>query len=895
MITVNRRLARVLRERHCAARAGSRLRVWETPDVVPWMAWLERLWQELCERRETDVPALLGAEQELALWEQVVAEHARGEHEAGLLQRGAAARAAREAWALLAGWRLSAERDLGGGGEETRVFAAWARDYRERCREAGWTDHASLAGLVARDVRAAMPARLEEIVLVGFDDPTPQQRALFAALAAAGVTVRSAPPPALAARARRTSFASEDEEVHAAARWARARVEQGDTGPVGVVVPDLDGRRERVERIFLDVLHPGHARPGAAETARAFNISLGRPLTRVALASDALLALGTLRARLPLGELGRLLLSPYLDLGELGSRARLDAELRRIGEPEWRLASLPAWIRRIAEAAARGAPRRADPATASRLVDVVARVLARVESLPARQPVAQWAGTFAALLDDLGWPGPRALSSHEFQSVEAVHDLLAELAALGPVLPDLALGQALSQLERLAGRTVFQAQSPPAPVQVLGMLEASGIEYSALWLSGLHDVAWPEPPRPNPFLPAALQRAHGMPRASPEVALRRASTWTKRMLASAPEVIASHARRLGEEPLGPSALVAHLPELESAVVPVPAAPGEAHAIHAEAPPLERIDDERAPALAPHAPVRGGAAVLGDQSACPFRAFALHRLGAGDVAAPASAVDARVRGTVAHRLLELLWRRIETHAGLVALSADERARVIAESVREALESEAWRRPVTLRGRMLALERARLEAMAEAWLAIEAARAPFRVTAERGGEARIGGLTLGLRPDRVDRTAGGDLVVIDYKTGQCGPSQWLGARPEEPQLPFYAVALESGGTDRVAGIAFAVLRSGELRFAGVGAEEDLLPGVDELSASRGAIRAEASDWAALMELWRTRLEALGVAFAAGDARVDPREPGITCRYCGLQPLCRVHEKALGAGDE
>jgi len=39
------------------------------------------------------------------------------------------------------------------------------------------------------------------------------------------------------------------------------------------------------------------------------------------------------------------------------------------------------------------------------------------------------------------------------------------------------------------------------------------------------------------------------------------------------------------------------------------------------------------------------------------------------------------------------------------------------------------------------------------------------------------------------------------------------------------------------------------------------------------------------------------ATGDARVDPKDLLNTCRYCDLQPLCRVYERvnALGEAEE
>ena len=39
---------------------------------------------------------------------------------------------------------------------------------------------------------------------------------------------------------------------------------------------------------------------------------------------------------------------------------------------------------------------------------------------------------------------------------------------------------------------------------------------------------------------------------------------------------------------------------------------------------------------------------------------------------------------------------------------------------------------------------------------------------------------------------------------------------------------------------------------------------------------------------RLARLARDYLDGDARVDPKDAGATCRYCGLQPLCRIHDR-------
>ncbi|GIR83018.1 MAG: hypothetical protein CM15mP84_07660 [Cellvibrionales bacterium] len=74
----------------------------------------------------------------------------------------------------------------------------------------------------------------------------------------------------------------------------------------------------------------------------------------------------------------------------------------------------------------------------------------------------------------------------------------------------------------------------------------------------------------------------------------------------------------------------------------------------------------------------------------------------------------------------------------------------------------------------------------WLAHERNRtSPFRVVEmEKTKRCKVADLSLTLRPDRIDEFRGWRRSVIDYKTRAPSKTNWLGDRPQEPQLPLTA---------------------------------------------------------------------------------------------------------------
>jgi RecB family exonuclease len=267
-------------------------------------------------------------------------------------------------------------------------------------------------------------------------------------------------------------------------------------------------------------------------------------------------------------------------------------------------------------------------------------------------------------------------------------------------------------------------------------------------------------------------------------------------------------------------------------------------------------------------VRGGTRVLADQAACPFRAFARHRLAAEPLEAPPYGPDASDRGKLLHALMREIWTQLKDSA---ALQHQNLVPVIQRAA-EAAVKEAG-----IEGRFAELERVRLAKLADEWLALEKSRKGFEVIAlEEKRTLRIANLEFSSRIDRMDRLLEGEggHVLIDYKTGhRVTPKDWEPPRPDDPQLPLYAVAAE----EALSAVAFAKLRPGAMRFAGFSKSKEILPQV-----------RPAKNWPALLALWKDEAQSLGGAFAAGAAAVDPKRDLKTCERCDLQTLCRVYEK-------
>ncbi|HLF66394.1 MAG TPA: PD-(D/E)XK nuclease family protein, partial [Gammaproteobacteria bacterium] len=496
-------------------------------------------------------------------------------------------------------------------------------------------------------------------------------------------------------------------------------------------------------------------------------------------------------------------------------------------------------------------------------------LIKHIDSVQQHLTPSDWVEQIKARLNEWGWPGERVLTSLEYQVVKRFYELLTEFAGLDDIKGPIAYPVACQLLWQQAKSILFQGESEDKPIQILGHLEAVGIHFHALWVTGLHHENWPMPCDPHPFLPARLQRSHDMPHATPEREYAFAENLTLSFTSQAKQVVLSFPEQIEDKKLIASAL---LTPYQNQVLP----PYEvALAVHLPDE-LEYWSDVSVPFVAKNERLRGGIALLQAQANCPFQAFARYRLYAQELTVPESGFNALHRGQVLHAALDYFWQAVCSQKQLLSLTAQEYTQQVDAAVTKAL---AVLQDLSFTRTQLNIEKCRVSALVDEFITHERTRADFTVIArEQAITLELSSLKLNARIDRIDQLANNQKLLIDYKTGRVDEPQWL-EDLSHVQLPLYALSIPD-----VQGVAFAQVKANAMKWIGISADKDAMPqlkAVDELTNTM--------QWSELLHHWQGSLTALADEFYRGAAEVLPLAGDHTCRHCHLELLCRIRSRS------
>jgi ATP-dependent helicase/nuclease subunit B len=889
IITVNRRLSSHLKRQFEQQQFAQR-KAWSSPEILPLSQWLEKLWAN----HYPDGVLLDNLGCALA-WQKIVGEDSLNYP---LLDMKRAAKQAEEAWRLLQEWLVPLDSMSHTDSEDVAAFLRWAQRYQQHCAANAWSDTARLGAELQLTLATSSypyPARL---FLLGFDSFPPAIKKFIDTLASR-CEVIIPDYTGTTKNTQRIMLNDRESEIRVMAQWAKKQWQNNPQYSIACIVPDLLATFLTIERIFTEEF--------GDDLMTTVNIAGGKSLLSYQVIEIALSLLQLVNNQtLTQPQLTALLLSPYLVGGtsEWQQRAIIDQRLRQYHVDSFTLTTLLGH-----ENLLQTSPR-------------LKKLLINAEPLCSKEQIArypsQWANYFAQVLSHFGWPGERSLNSTEFQVVNHFQQELGHYAGLDWLLSKQSFQEAWHTFRQILSDTLFQTESNQnAPIQVLGLLEASGLYFDQMWLSSMNDDTWPPSPSPNPFIPTSLQRELSMPRSCGAHELEFAQHIMQRLAHSTPSLIASYSQQKQDEntelALSPLIQKFKATTLEALDLVAPAVPNAQ-------PQTFEWQDNLAPPVQSDENIRGGATILKRQAQCPFWSFAEIRLRARPFDEVELGLSATERGNLMHAVLAEVWRRLGNSEVLHQHNEVELLTLVKKSVQDVLDDEL--NPMTKNTRKTTLSNAsvepgnddknkvtdsahttdqmyvddninlpnintqirlleeqRLQQLVLQWLAVEKKRSPFVVSGiEQPCDLTLGQLTLHLQVDRIDTLNDGSHIIIDYKTGMPSSTSWFGERPDEPQLPLYALA----DTQHVRGLAFAQIRAQSLKFNGITAEAGVLPGV----------KPSATPWPTLIEEWQSTLSALSEDFYQGRAAVSPKSYPTTCAYCHLSSVCRIYEQDSGS---
>lgn len=840
ILTASDRLARSLREDlNLAERAAGR-DVWETPQVRSLRQWIAEIWADSWPGEQ-----LLNSTQMQALWLAVVERDRRG-----VLSASACAREAREAERLAQEYAIAVD-DAPAYSDEQRAWQSWRRRVAANMREHRWLSVEHLPAIVAQGLRNGTITPPLAVELFACELTTPAEHAVLDALSGVTQVIAHAGATTTPNSLRAWRCADDAAQLRLVAATIRQRLaahaDHASVPPrIVVAMPDADAKRALLEDALIEFVAPALRTPIAGgNPARApWRWDAARKLSDSPWAAglSALIAIDAIDN--PPERAAQLLLGTWFAHVEShAAAAAIDRKLRESG-------ALRISLSKIAELA---------PVLLQARLGALAQI---VSDAPRRALPSAWSAHFSARCEAAGWPSVDAPTSSVFQTVQELRRALTMLAALDAQTGAIDIGRARMWLNELFKRRFEPRADHAQPVQLLDAEDAIGMSCDLLIVIDADTGAFPGAAQATPFLPIELQRAAGVPQASPLSWLAHRRRQLAALLSNARETIVIAPRH---DARGGELLASPLFDVNWEEAPALSIASRAETLATTGPHARLPASDPVPPVQASEQITGSTRLFEQYAQAPFFAFCTVRLGIEPLPAIGLGLPAAVQGKLVHEALADFWRGVDTRSNLQTLGEDGRTARIREVLEPLLRKYL---PVGDFGRMLvSLEAARLSDVLTAWLRLEAARTDDFLVLEHEHKFKsvLAGLPMSLRIDRIDRAvdeAADRLTLIDYKTGgYIDANGWREEHLNAPQLPLYAVLLDPQYGGEIADIAFGHVADGApelLRWRAWSTQ----PRMRNAPASGG-------NFASQIQAWRAALEAMARGFLEGRADIDPAQ--------------------------
>ena len=837
-----------------------------SPNVMSFKQWRDSLWRALS--FEQALPRLIG-NLELKFW---LKEEISKDSNWQLTNELGVAEKLLDTYKNLCNWDLSLEDIDQPDTPEQAYFVLWMRKLEAFLADNNFVTDFQLIQLIIESAERLKNELPSKIVLVGFNELTPTEQKLLAYMESLGVTKSIFYPTRKNQTTHRIICQDESQEIEFAVAQAKQWIEDEPQVSIGVVVHQLSAKVENVHRFFSDYFQPEESLPWQPLQKCRYNVSAGLPINDVAEIVAALKILQLKGSGISPEELRFLKNSPFIDWQENNGRVKQLLHQLEIN-------SLAKYSIHYMLSSLQGSEFYTE-------LELLEQRLNRLLNQSfAAKPLKVWADIWRKELENWGWCTKEEKSQNfavlEFNKILNTIDKFAISAR------KFNQTQALEFLTQVLRQSSFQLPSDRTDIHVLGVLEAIGLEFDRLILVGFNRENWPQKAKISPFLPLELQRQHSMPGSSAEREYDYALDASKSLLGAANQIVITEME--GEEQSLASVFFEEYPLKDTQVADL-------------IKPQLQLDsdyvwqrDERIDVAS--GSIRGGAYLLSHYAACPFKALSRHLFKIESSDDAKEGVDARDRGTWLHNAMEIIWNELGSQDNLLKLEREERLALVRNAVSESherLKSNLYANAVP---EIVQIEFDKLISQIEEWLEIDCQKAPFSVATEVDKKLQLNDLEFSFKVDRIDSFEDGRTEIIDYKTGTVDIKKWLGARPEEAQMPAYVIACQDEAASKATNfdldaLAYAKIKTGEIARTGISFKEKTAPEAFENTAYnkyrklKTNLNAASSD-VSLFQDWRLNLNQLATSIEQGNMPVSPKISSKVCQFCEYSGFCRIKE--------
>lgn len=868
---------------------------WKTPAVKAIDIWIKQQWRLLanlgiapcCEFQ------ILENTEELLIWSAVI-EQSLQNHP--LLNPDETAAQASRAYQDLRQWSLdestcNLQRYL--TIPDVAVFAHWQKKFQQQCSDHQFVSLVDATKVLIQLFNSAAIKLPAQLVLVNFYQPPPLYQSLFEALRGRTELSTFHGDKHTESKTKiRYEFPDAQSEINFCANWIEKTIAQHPNCHIGIISNQDNAGKLELERRYRDLRSPESLISLNGEPP-PFNYSTtNKKLIDLGFINDAFLVLNLNSEQQNSEDVCRLLQSPFLLAHEEEIEARLQMELfmRRHMSTQCSGSDLSRLMNSQHKLY-----------FSPQLAQAMLRSRTDFRAIKETNTAREWGKLFQQQLTNFGWPG-KNLSPQEHSQLKEWELLLEQFSHASKILGKLRFPAALAKLRSLCQqKSENRFSNSNKQISICSPAEATGLNFTHTYFLACDDQSWPGPARPSPFLPHILQRDLQLPHSNSELQYQLCcEQFTIVCNSTSDSIIASHYNSDGDQALRASSLILGFPagtiDEETVNSEIPGVNRYGAAVLAttsgSSNALLSTSDKQPVALKDLELPTGGHSIITNQSNCPFKAFATHRLHAQPLEEFRNGLSSMARGIAMHTALETLYSSINSSKQLKALSEQQQQQLLQDASKQAIDYLSNRHAEIMTPRFKEIEQQRIQALLLAFLQKEIERADFTVIAREQKQhwqlpatEATGALQLNLQIDRIDQLEDGSLALIDYKTGKHGYSNrdWLQDRPEDMQLPVYYCASTAAEEADISAISIAHVNVEKVDYSGISRGDGFHKSIKPFNAD-GKLDI---DWPQLTSSWQQKVTMLATEFANGNARVAPTDIIKSCQYCGLHSLCRIRE--------